>query len=420
MATPAPTPSPRRPWPNAPPTSSARAPRLPCSTGRSRASTSCVCSSPTGCATTGCRRRPATTSISCPAASRACPSWPGRSPRPATSFSTSTPTYMTGLEIFRTQGLRTQGVPTDDEGLRTDVLEDVLAQHRRAGRCRPCCTRCRTSTTPRARSCPTGRRQHLAEVAARYELPVLEDNPYRWMRFEGEPVAPLAAHDDGQQVISVGSFSKILAPGLRVAWMTAPAQSGDAWAASGSSWPRAPLQLLIARYFSVVPLAEHCPTRQRCTAASATRCSTPWTAEMPRPRRGPGRPAATTCGWRRRARQRPDLAPAPRRAWSVSGVGVLPRRSAGDRPLPRPRQLCSRRAHREWIAILAQVVRDLRTRLDQGDSMTHIRVVATGSGYQPAPASACGPCRVRRAAAESERIVRLSPGRPPLRPQAPQ
>ena len=171
---------------------------------------------------------------------------------------TSTPTYMTGLEIFRAQGLRTQGVPTDAEGLRTDVIEEVLKQHRNDG------TRPALLYTMSDFHNPTGavmsdaRRRHLADVVARYELPVLEDNPYRWMRFDGQAVPPLAAYDDGQQVISVGSFSKILAPGLRIAWMTAPAHVRARVGRFRLELAASPLvQLIIARYFSTVPIEEH-------------------------------------------------------------------------------------------------------------------------------------------------------------------
>ncbi len=65
------------------------------------------------------------------------------------------------------------------------------------------------------------RRQKLADLAARYEIPILEDNPYRWLRFEGEAVVPLKQFDRQGVVISAGTFAKILAPGLRLAWVHA-------------------------------------------------------------------------------------------------------------------------------------------------------------------------------------------------------
>ena len=195
---------------------------------------------------------------------------------------TSTPTYMTGLEIFRTQGLRPEGVPTDAEGLRTDVLSDVLERHRRTGSMPALLYTMSDFHNPTGAVMSDARRRHLAEVAARYELPVLEDNPYRWMRFEGDSVAPLAAHDEGQQVISVGSFSKILAPGLRVAWMTAPAHLRERLGRFRLELAASPLvQLLIARYFSIVPLEEHLTATRALYAAKRDTMLEALAAQMP-------------------------------------------------------------------------------------------------------------------------------------------
>jgi 2-aminoadipate transaminase len=65
------------------------------------------------------------------------------------------------------------------------------------------------------------RRRRLLELAREYDIPVIEDDPYGRLRFEGGHVKPLRALDD--EVIYLGTFSKIFAPGLRLGWMTAPA-----------------------------------------------------------------------------------------------------------------------------------------------------------------------------------------------------
>jgi 2-aminoadipate transaminase len=67
------------------------------------------------------------------------------------------------------------------------------------------------------------RRRRLVEIAAERELLVLEDNPYGLLRYEGEPLAPLFALDGGEYVLYLGTFSKILAPGIRLGWVAAPA-----------------------------------------------------------------------------------------------------------------------------------------------------------------------------------------------------
>jgi 2-aminoadipate transaminase len=66
------------------------------------------------------------------------------------------------------------------------------------------------------------RRRRLVRLAAERELLVLEDNPYGLLRFEGEPLPPLYALDRGEYVIYLGTFSKILSPGLRLGWTAAP------------------------------------------------------------------------------------------------------------------------------------------------------------------------------------------------------
>src|SRR5206468_6034811 len=67
------------------------------------------------------------------------------------------------------------------------------------------------------------RRKRLVEVARERELLVLEDNPYGLLRFEGEPLPTLHSLDGGRYVVYLGTFSKILSPGIRLGWVVAPA-----------------------------------------------------------------------------------------------------------------------------------------------------------------------------------------------------
>ncbi len=68
------------------------------------------------------------------------------------------------------------------------------------------------------------KRQRIAELAARYRVPVIEDDPYSALRFEGQPLPPIKAFDEAGVVFYVGSFSKMLAPSLRLGWIVAPAE----------------------------------------------------------------------------------------------------------------------------------------------------------------------------------------------------
>jgi DNA-binding transcriptional MocR family regulator len=101
--------------------------------------------------------------------------------------------------------------------MRADLLEQLAARERLA----------LVYTMPTCQN-PTGltmtlrRRREILEVAARHDIPVLEDHFDAELRYEGRPVPPLKALDGREQVVLLGTFSKILFPGLRVGWVVAP------------------------------------------------------------------------------------------------------------------------------------------------------------------------------------------------------
>ena len=119
-----------------------------------------------------------------------------------------------------TQPARYLAVRTDEEGMDVDQLEHLLKRHS---------TPKLLYTMPDFQN-PTGvtlslaRRRRLIELANRFDLIVLEDTPYREIRFEGEPIPTLKSLDTEERVIYLGSFSKILAPGLRLGWTVASAE----------------------------------------------------------------------------------------------------------------------------------------------------------------------------------------------------
>lgn len=127
------------------------------------------------------------------------------------------PTYLGAIQAFRALGARVIGVPIDSDGIRTDLLESILARHRPR----------LIYTLPTFQN-PTGvvmspeRRRRLLLLAKRYQTPILEDDPYGELYFEGKQPQPLKALDTGGQVLYLGTYSKVLAPGLRVAWLAAP------------------------------------------------------------------------------------------------------------------------------------------------------------------------------------------------------
>lgn len=127
------------------------------------------------------------------------------------------PTYLGAIQAFRALQARIIGVPTDSDGMRVDLLESILARHRpRLVYLQP------TFQNPTGVVMSPERRRRLLLLSRRYSTPILEDDPYSVISFQGKHLQPLKALDTYGQVIYLSTFSKILAPGLRVAWLVAP------------------------------------------------------------------------------------------------------------------------------------------------------------------------------------------------------
>lgn len=138
------------------------------------------------------------------------------------------PTYFLALRIFADHGLRVVGIPVDDDGLRIDALETELATHSpRLLYCIP------TGHNPTGASMPVERRRRLVELARQHGFLVLADEVYQLLDYAGSAPEPLAAHVDSGVVLSLGTFSKILAPGLRLGWIQASEELLDALSARG-------------------------------------------------------------------------------------------------------------------------------------------------------------------------------------------
>ncbi len=128
------------------------------------------------------------------------------------------PTYVGALSAFRPAGPRIVTIPLDEEGIRTDALATEL--ERLVARPKfiyvvP------NFHNPAGVTMQPGRREELLLLAERYEALVIEDNPYGLLRFEGEPVSPLAS-GDYPNIVYLGTLSKIISPGIRTGWVLAP------------------------------------------------------------------------------------------------------------------------------------------------------------------------------------------------------
>ena len=110
----------------------------------------------------------------------------------------------------------------DADGMRVDLLEETLDRLDREGRRPKFIYTVPSFQNPAGVTMSLPRRRRLVEVAAERELLVLEDNPYGLLRYEGEPLPPLYSLDGGVYVMYLGTFSKILSPGIRLGWVVAP------------------------------------------------------------------------------------------------------------------------------------------------------------------------------------------------------
>ncbi|WP_234327854.1 PLP-dependent aminotransferase family protein [Streptomyces sp. NRRL F-2664] len=141
---------------------------------------------------------------------------------PGDTVVTEGPTYVTALGTFKAAGARVVQVAMDRAGVIPDEL--AAAFHRLTAEGRPAkfFYTVPTFQNPTGATVPAGRRAHILEVCRRAGVLVVEDNPYGLLHYDAAPTRALCA-DDPDRVVYLGSFSKTLAPGLRVGWVHAPA-----------------------------------------------------------------------------------------------------------------------------------------------------------------------------------------------------
>src|SRR5215213_9866981 len=132
------------------------------------------------------------------------------------------PTYPGAVPTFSAYEADVVQIEMDDDGMRIDLLEETLDRLAGDGRTPKFIYTVPTFQNPAGVTMALERRQRLVRIAAERELLVLEDNPYGLLRYEGDPLPPLYALDGGEYVIYLGTFSKILSPGLRLGWTAAP------------------------------------------------------------------------------------------------------------------------------------------------------------------------------------------------------
>jgi len=131
------------------------------------------------------------------------------------------PTFLGTILHLRFHGIRTVPVMLDDEGLDVEALERQIHRLEVAGTPPRFVYTIPTFNNPAGVTMSLGRRRALLDVAGRHGVPVIEDDAYRDLRFEGEPVPTLHALDGEGFVVRLGTFSKVVAPGVRLGFALA-------------------------------------------------------------------------------------------------------------------------------------------------------------------------------------------------------
>lgn len=131
------------------------------------------------------------------------------------------PSYLGGLSAFRSYGAKLVGVPLDDKGMRSDLLEKNLAQMKANGEMPKFIYIIPDFQNPAGITMTEERRREILQIAYKYDILIAEDSPYREIRFEGEPQPMFYQLDNKGIVITLGTFSKTFAPAFRMGWVMA-------------------------------------------------------------------------------------------------------------------------------------------------------------------------------------------------------
>ena len=142
--------------------------------------------------------------------------------KPGDTIFVEEPTYFLALHVFRDHGLQVVGIPIDGDGIQVDALRDALMRHRPE-----LLYTIPSFQNPSGATMSAARRVQLMALSREYDLLVVADEVYHLLDFGTAPPPPLAAHASAHasahaastRVLSLGSFSKICAPGLRLGWI---------------------------------------------------------------------------------------------------------------------------------------------------------------------------------------------------------
>lgn len=130
------------------------------------------------------------------------------------------PTYLGAINAFLAYGAKLVGIPLDENGIKVDLLEEKIKELKKKGEKVKIIYTIPTFQNPAGVELSEDRRKRMAEIAEEHNLIIVEDEPYEKLRFEGEALKPIKFYSNN--VVYMATFSKILAPGFRLAYVVAP------------------------------------------------------------------------------------------------------------------------------------------------------------------------------------------------------
>jgi 2-aminoadipate transaminase len=131
------------------------------------------------------------------------------------------PSYLGGINAFRSYEANLIGIPLDQDGMIINVLEEVIKDLLKDNITPKFIYSVPNFQNPAGVTMSESRRKKLIDIANDYDLVIIEDDPYGKLRYDGSTIKPIKAFDDEGRVIYISTFSKILSPGFRLAWCIA-------------------------------------------------------------------------------------------------------------------------------------------------------------------------------------------------------
>ena len=143
---------------------------------------------------------------------------------PKDTIVVSNPSYLGALQAFNFYDIKYAGASSDGDGVIPDALDENLSRLKKAGVHPKFMYLVPTFQNPSGTVIPESRRRRILDLAHEHDLLIIEDDPYGRLRFDGDEVPTMKSMDKEDRVLYLGTFSKILVPGFRLAWTAGPSE----------------------------------------------------------------------------------------------------------------------------------------------------------------------------------------------------